>query len=68
MANLDYEKLNGDTKSDFSFYSLYENADIVVKSVIYILICFFIVSWMIFIANLQSSKFYAKRFKKDIKL
>lgn len=48
-----YEKTtNLDKKADFTLYSLYENADIVVKGVIYILVVFSLLTWAIFFAKL----------------
>lgn len=54
-------------KKDFSLFSLYNNADFVVKSVIYILLFFSIITWMIFIAKALQLNRYSKILNKDIK-
>lgn len=55
------------SKLDFSLFSLYENADITVKCVIYILIFASIVSWGIFIGKILQIYLYNISIKKDKK-
>lgn len=66
-SNLDESNINKEDEK-FSLYSLYKNADIVVKVVIYILVAFSVISWMVFIAKILEFRFYSKRLNKDIKI
>lgn len=55
------------SKINFSLFSLYENADITVKYVIYILIFASIISWSIFIGKILQIYLYNRGIKKDKK-
>lgn len=50
---------------DFTLYGLYENADFVVKFVIYILVIFSFVTWAIFLAKIFEFRAYQKIIKSD---
>ncbi|MSN96851.1 MotA/TolQ/ExbB proton channel family protein [Campylobacter sp. FMV-PI01] len=72
-ANLNDLNLSNNTnilkeKRDFSFFSLYENADIVVKIVIYILVLFSVLTWGIFIAKILQYKSLNQELSKSLNL
>lgn len=52
-------------KPDFTLFSLYKNADVVVKSVIYILVIFSLLTWAIFFAKLIQFWRYKRVLKLD---
>lgn len=51
---------------EFSVYSLYKNADLIVKIVICILIFFSIISWSVFIAKIWQFALYNKNLKREL--
>ncbi|MBQ2431314.1 MAG: MotA/TolQ/ExbB proton channel family protein, partial [Campylobacter sp.] len=50
---------------EISFLSLYQNAHIVVKIVIYILTLFSVISWCVFVAKVIGYERLAKSIKKQ---
>lgn len=65
--NLDLNsKIQTKEKSKFTLFSLYENADMVVKFVIYILVIFSLLTWSVLIAKVIEFWRYKKILKLDL--
>lgn len=65
--NLDLNsKTQTKEKSKFTLFSLYENADMVVKFVIYILVIFSLLTWSVLIAKVIEFWHYKKILKLDL--
>lgn len=65
-TNLSFDSSKIETeapKIELSLSSLYQNADEVVKGVIYILVLFSILAWAVFISKLMQFYFMKKKFR-----
>ncbi len=65
QSDLENTKISSTKQTNFTLFSLYKNADIVVKSVIYILVIFSLITWAIFLAKVMEFWRYKKILRLD---